>query len=65
MLLWNLKWKKGETEIWYGKKWGKQGAAGCVTDVLTTFGCLVWSITLQAHGKREFIYFMIKYVLYD
>ena len=29
--------KKGETEIWYGKKWGKQGAAGCVTDVLITF----------------------------
>ena len=57
--------KKGETEIWYGKKWGKQGAAGCVTDVLTTFCYLVWSITLKAHGKREFIYFMIKYVLYD
>ena len=65
MLPWNLKWKKGETEIWYGKKWGKQGAAGCVTDVLTKFWCLMWSITLQAHDKREFIYFMIKYVLYD
>lgn len=37
------------------KKIGTQGAAKCVTDALTTFGCLLLSITEQTHSNSESI----------
>ena len=37
-----------------------EAIAECVTDVLTTFWCLLWSITEQTHGNMESTCFISK-----
>ena len=39
------------------EKWHTQPLGECVTDVLTTFWHILWSITEQRHGKMESISF--------
>ena len=36
----------------------KLEAVECVTDVLSTFWCPLWFITLQSHSNMEFICFI-------
>ena len=40
------------------QKSSTRGAAECVTDVLTTFWCPLWSISEQTHGNMESICFI-------
>ena len=44
--------------MWSEQKSGTQGTSGYVTDVLTTFWRLLWSINEQTHDNMEKICFI-------
>ena len=39
------------------QKSGTHGAAECVTDVLTMFWRVLWSITVQTHSNMEYCFY--------
>ena len=43
--------------MWSEQKSDPRGAAGCVTELPTTFLRPMWSFTVQTHGNMESVFF--------